>query len=109
MIMKVALHVEVIMKTKQNKPIKSTYEEFMEDPKRRALFHKEYAKLELSELLIEAMEKADLTVRKLAEEADVSPTTIQELRSGKKTNISLTTFNRVLDTLGYEISINPKK
>jgi len=30
------------------------------------------------------MEKTDMTVRKLAQEADVSPTTIQELRSGKK-------------------------
>ena len=97
------------MNIKPKKIDKSSYEEFIGDHKRKSLFDKEYAKLELSELLIEAMEKAEVSVRKLAKEANVSPTTIQELRSGKKTNISLVTFNRVLDIIGYEISINPKR
>lgn len=101
--------MEHIMSVKKNKTIKSTFEQFLESPKRKALFDKEYKKLEISELLIMAMKNAHITVRKLAEEADVSPTIIQELRTGKRTNITLTTFDRVLDAIGYEIFIAPKQ
>jgi hypothetical protein len=41
------------MKTKQIKITISTYEEFIVDPERKALLDKEYAKLELSELIAE--------------------------------------------------------
>lgn len=97
------------MNSKKTKVLKSTFEEFIEDPKRKALFEKEYKKLELSELLIMAMKDTRTTVRKLAEESGVSPTIIQELRTGKRTNITLTTFDRVLDAIGYEILIGPKQ
>ena len=97
------------MKTKKNKITKSTYDLFIEDPKRKKLLEKEYQKLTVSELLIEAMKDAQVSVRKLAEESGVSPTIIQELRTGKRTNITLTTFDRVLNAIGYEISIGPKR
>ncbi len=94
-------------KPKNKKIIKSSYEELIEDPKQKELLEQEYQELLISELLIAAMEKDDLSVRRLAKAAGVSPTIIQELKSGKRTNITLNTFNRVLNTIGYQVAIEP--
>lgn len=96
------------MKTKKKVP-GSTYEEFISDPECRKLLAKERQKLERSEALIEAMQSAKVSVRKLAENAGVSPTIIQELRTGKRDNVTLKTFDRVLDTIGYKMMICPKQ
>lgn len=108
MIIKVVLHVGFIMKNKEKKTVRSTYERFISNPERKLLFDKEYQELLISELLTTAMKKDDVSVRELAAEAGVSPTIIQELRSGKRKNITLATFNRVINAIGYEISIAPK-
>jgi len=39
--------------------------------------------------------------------ADVSPTIIQELKTGKRSNITLETFNKVLNAIGYKVSFEP--
>lgn len=88
--------------------IKSTYDELIENPQQKELLEQEYQELLLSELLLATIKQDQRSVRKLAAEAGVSPTIIQELRAGKRTNITLSTFNRVLDTLGYQIAIEPK-
>lgn len=90
------------------KKTKSTYDEFIEDKKQKKLLDKEYRELLISELLLAAMEEDHISVRKLAAEADVSPTIIQSLRSGKKTNITLDTLSRILDVVGYQIILAPK-
>lgn len=87
---------------------KSTYEEFIEDEEQRDLLDKEYQELLLSELLIAAMEHDHISVRKLAAAAGVSPTIIQGLRSGSKTNITVDTLSRILDAVGYQIIFAPK-
>lgn len=48
------------------KKIKSTYEEFIENKKQKKLLDKEYRKLLISELLLAAMEKDHISVKKLA-------------------------------------------
>ena len=63
---------EGIMKKKA----KSTYEEFIEDDKQKALLDKEYKELLVSELLMAAMEHDHISVRKLASASGVSPTII---------------------------------
>jgi DNA-binding Xre family transcriptional regulator len=98
---------KTISKPKDKKIIKSSYEELIEDPKQKELFEQEYQEILISELLIAVMEKDDLSVRRLAKAAGVSPTIIQELKSGKRTNITLNTFNRVLNTIGYQVTIEP--
>lgn len=90
------------------KKTKSTYEEFIENKKQKKLLDKEYRELLISELLLAAMEEDHISVRKLAAEADVSPTIIQSLRSGKKTNITVDTLSRILDVIGYQIILVPK-
>lgn len=89
------------------KKIKSTYDQIILDPTRKENIEKEYQELLISELLMAAMQKDDVSVRKLAKEAGVSPTIIQELKIGKRKNITLSTFNRVLNAIGYQITIEP--
>ncbi len=95
-------------KNKEKKIVESTYDILVEDPEQKRLLDQEYQELLLSELLLATMKRDQLSVRKLAAEAGVSPTIIQELRLGKRTNITLATFNRVLDAIGYQIAIEPK-
>jgi DNA-binding Xre family transcriptional regulator len=95
---------EDIMKKKA----KSTYEQLIEDVEQKELLDKEYNDLLLSELLLAIMEDDHISVRKLAMAAGVSPTIIQALKTGKKTNITLDTFSKILDAIGYEIILLPK-
>lgn len=97
------------MKTKQKKVFKSTYEEFISDPECKRLLEKERRELDRSETLIGAMQDAEISVRALAKKAGVSPTIIQELRTGERENVTINTLDRVLDALGYQILICPKQ
>lgn len=54
------------------------------------------------------MEQDHISVRKLASAAGVSPTIIQGLRSGSKTNITIETLSKILDAVGYQIIFAPK-
>lgn len=86
------------------KKVKSTYEEFMEakTPKQRKKFEEEYKELALSELILALMERDEISVRKLAKIAGVSPTIVQEMRSGLKKNYSMESFYKILTTLGFD-------
>jgi len=90
------------------KNAKTTYEKFIEDEEQKALLDNEYKDLLLSELLIAVMEHDHISVRKLAAAAGVSPTVIQSLKSGSKTNITIDTLSKVLDAVGYQIIFTPK-
>lgn len=81
----------------------STFDKLMQDPEWKAGFEKGYEEFLLSEFLIEAMEENKISVRKLAEKAGVSPTIIQNLRSGKRSNISLNTLTPILSVLHYKL------
>jgi hypothetical protein len=59
---------ESIMKIKKLKKVKSTYEEFIEDPAQKKLLEQEYQDLLLSEIKIAVSRKDQASVSKLAEE-----------------------------------------
>ena len=82
----------------------STFDRLMQDPKWKAGFEKGYEKFLVSEFLIEAMEDNKISIRKLAKEAGVSPTIIQNMRSGKSSNISINTLAPILSALHYRIA-----
>jgi len=84
--------------------MKSTYEEFISDPIRKAEFDKEYNEFLLSEFILEEMEKENISVRALAKKAGVSPTIIQKIRSKNASRINFRTFTNVIHTLGYKIN-----
>lgn len=90
------------------KKAKSTYDEFIKNEKQRQLLDREYKDLLVSELLLAAMQEDQISVRKLAAAAGVSPTIVQNLKSGKKTNVTIDTLSRILDAIGYQIVLAPK-
>jgi hypothetical protein len=59
---------------------KATFEKEMEDNAFKQKFEKEYMRFSLSETVLKLMKKKKMSVRKLAKEAQLSPTIIQELR-----------------------------
>ena len=88
---------------KKPKTCLTTYERLTQNPIRKAKIKKEYQQLLLSELLIALMEEDNVSVRKLAKEAGISPSIIQDVRSGKKENITLKSFSSIAAALGYGI------
>ncbi len=87
------------------KNIKSTTEEYLEgmSPAEREDFDKELRKLALSEMVLAAMEEDEVSVRKLAKLAGVSPTIVQAMRLGKKDDFNLKSVFKVLDSLGFTL------
>ncbi|MFA5998588.1 MAG: hypothetical protein WC747_01045 [Candidatus Babeliales bacterium] len=81
---------------------KTTSERLYESmtPKQRQKYDEEYQELLLSELLIAITNQKELSVRKLAKEAGVSPAVIQSMRSGDSKDYSLKIFFKVLKGLG---------
>jgi len=84
------------------KPL-STYDEHIQSlsPKELTAYKKGYQEFLLSELVIAAMQEDDISVRNLAKAAGISPTIVQEVRVGKRKNLSLQSFFKILDALGY--------
>jgi len=85
-----------------SKQVKSTYEEFIESlsAKEKKEFEKERREFLLSELVLAIMERDEISVRKLAKMAGVSPTVVQAMRSGVKKDFTLKSFFKVLKGLG---------
>ena len=82
---------------------KSTFERMMEDPQWKSDFDKGYEEFLLSEFICEQMDSSGVSVRELAKKANVSPTTIQNMRSGNADNVRLKTLLSVILKL-YPIS-----
>lgn len=83
----------------------STSDEFIASltPRQKKAFDDEYKDLLVSEMLIAMMKKDNVSVRALAEKAGISPTIIQGIRSGGRKNVSMQSFFRILQGLGYDV------
>lgn len=79
----------------------TTFERLMQDPKFKAEFDKGYNDFLISEFMIEKMEERNISVRELAKEAKVSPTTIQNLRRGNAESVKYKTLSNIMEKLGY--------
>ena len=96
--------------TKKKKEYSSTYERLIsEDPDFEKDLNKRYHEFILSELLLAIMQEDHISIRKLAEEANVSPSLIQDLRSGKRENLTLKNFSNIISALGYDIILEKRK
>ncbi len=84
------------------KKIESTFEKFIESLslEERKQYDAEYREFILSELILAAMAKDNISVRALAKMAGVSPTIVQAMRSGSKTDFSMQSFFKILRGLG---------
>lgn len=87
----------------------STFDRIMQDKKRKARFDAEYQDLLLSELILAIMEEDHVSVRKLADASGIAPSIIQDIRSGKKDNLTLRTFLSIVSPLGYNLVLERPK
>ena len=87
------------------KKIKTTTDEFFESlsPEEKKKFDEEYRVFQLSEMILAAMEEDEVSVRKLAKLAGVSPTVVQAMRSNSKSDFTSKSFFKVLNGLGYTL------
>lgn len=85
-----------------SKKIKTTSDKFIESLSATDLkkFKEGYKDFALSELILALMERDEISVRKLAQIADVSPTVVQAMRSGMKKDFSMQSFFKILRGLG---------
>lgn len=81
----------------------TTFDRMMKDPKFKTEFDIGYSKFLISEFMIEKMEEEKISVRELAKEANVSPTTIQNLRSGNAETVKYKTLSNIMEKLGYAL------
>ena len=86
-----------------SKKILSTFDREMLNPSFKDEFDREYNDFLLAEVIRSMMDKNNKTVRKLAKEADVSSTVIQNIRSGKHEDIKLSNFLNISHACGYEV------
>lgn len=94
---------------KEKRAFSSTYERLIhEDVEFENDLKKKYKEFVLSELLLAIMEEDHLSIRKLAKEAGVSPSLIQDLRSGKKDNLTFKSFSQIVEALGFDIVLEKR-
>lgn len=87
------------------KKVMSTYDELMQDEDFKKGFEESYKEFAISELLLALMEGDHTSVRKLAKEAGISTSIIQNIRTGKKDNLTIKTFYNIIEALNCEILI----
>ena len=90
------------------KPHPSTFEREMQDTEFREKFEKEYNEFLLSETILAMMSDAHKSVRRLATETDLSPTVIQNIRSGIQEDIKLSNFINISHACGYKLILEKK-
>ena len=91
-----------------SKPL-STFDRKMKNAKFKKAYEKSYKDLLFSELMIAIMEDDEKSVRKLAKEAHLSPSVIQDIRTGKQRDIKVSNFIHIAHALGYEIILEKGK
>ena len=76
---------------------------FRSDEIFRQKFEAEYEAFLLSEVICTLMKDEKKTVRKLAQETHLSPTVIQNLRSGKQEDVKLSNFINLSHACGFNL------
>lgn len=89
------------------KKCKTTYDKFMESltQQEKEDYKKEYKEFLLSEMLLAAMEEDEVSVRKLARAAGVSPAIIQGLKSKAHKNVTIKNLVKILKALGCSLIV----
>ena len=87
------------------KKVVSTYDRIMNDPTRKARFEEKYVQSLLSEIIHGLMEQEKISVRALARKVGLSPAVIQDIRSGRRSNITLKNLLGITSSLGARVKI----
>lgn len=97
------LELKKVITMSKAKKTMSTFEREMKNARFKKDFDKSYKEFLLSELLIAFMEKDELSVRNLAKEVGLSPTVIQNIRSGKQEDLKISNFVNIVNFCGYKV------
>ena len=92
-------------KTKNKTKELSTFEREMQGTKFKAAFEREYKEFALQELLAAMSQGDEKSVRALAKAAGLHPNAIQNLRSGKTTDIKLSSFLKIAWAHGFALKL----
>lgn len=92
-------------KTMQSAQAQTTFDRLMQDPVFKEQFEAEYQEFALSELLLQLMEEEHISVRELAKAAGISPSVIQDIRSDKRSNITVHNLSKILKVLGGRVAV----
>lgn len=87
----------------------STYDRLMQNTDFKREYDKEYKEFLLSELICALMENDNQSVRELAKEVGISPTVIQNIRSGKQQDMKISNFIGIAEACGYDIVLQKGK
>lgn|SRR5574344_163961 len=90
----------LIMKNKRM----TTFNRIMKNTKQKKKFDSEYADFLFSELLLDAMNEQQVSVRELSKESGISTSIIQNIRAQSKSNLTLKTMESLLCALGYQLT-----
>jgi hypothetical protein len=93
---------------KTTKP-RTTFDRIMKNPKRHRKFESKYRSFLLSEVIHGLMEQEGKSIRELAREVGISPTVVQDIRSGSRTNVTLRSFLGLVQALGGEVAVRKGK
>ena len=96
---------EPIMAKKREKRLGSVFHKWKTDPVFKKDFDKEYQEFALSELMLALMEDDKKSVRKLSEIVGLSPTAIQDLRSGKSQDVKFKNFLNIVEACGFGLEL----
>ena len=85
------------------KKLTTTFDKWMADTEIKEHFDKDYKNFVLSELILALMENDGKSVRELAKEVGLSPTVIQNIKSGKQQDMKIKNFVSIAHACGYHI------
>jgi DNA-binding Xre family transcriptional regulator len=83
----------------------TTYEREMQDPEFRKIYEKGYKKFALEQLMLAIAAGDEKSVRVLAKETGMHPNAIQNLRTGKTSDIKLKSFIKIIHAYGYSLQL----
>lgn len=97
------IFIVLVKETIMTKQQLSTFEREMQDTMFREQFEEEYNEFLLSETIRTLMKNGHKSVRKLAIESGLSPTVIQNIRSGAQEDMKLSNFINISHVCGYKV------
>jgi DNA-binding Xre family transcriptional regulator len=103
--MKNVIGMEHTMAKKSENRLGPAFDKWRSDPGFKKDFDKEYQEFALSELILALMEDDKKSVRKLAEIVGLSPTAIQDLRSGKAKDVKFKNFLNIVEACGFGLEL----
>jgi len=93
------------MAVKEKNKFGPAFDKFMDEPAFKNNYQEELKELALSELILALMENDSQSVRKLADLAGISPTTLQNVKSGKNNDMKLSNFISIVEACGYTLKV----